>query len=115
MATDPLYQKAVTAFFAAVILCQMANVFISRTKKQSLFRTGLFSNKFLWLGLFVEVTFLGIIVYMPQTQAFFGTQPLSAFELLLGLPFAIFIFFFDEIRKLLLRKRVAMAEKYFAW
>jgi len=115
VSTDPLYRKAVTAFFAAVVVCQIANVFISRTRRQSLFRTGLFSNKFLWLGVFVEVVGLGIIVYLPQTQAFFGTQPLSGFELMLGLPFAIFIFFFDEIRKLLLRKKVAVAEKYFAW
>jgi len=88
---------------------------ISRTRRQSLFRTGLFSNKFLWLGVFVEVMGLGMIVYLPQTQAFFGTQPLNGFELMLGLPFAIFIFFFDEIRKLLLRKKVVIAEKYFAW
>jgi len=115
VATDPLYQKAVTAFFAAVVVCQIANVFISRTRRQSLFRTGLFSNKFLWLGVFVEVMGLGMIVYLPQTQAFFGTQPLNGFELMLGLPFAIFIFFFDEIRKLLLRKKVVIAEKYFAW
>ncbi len=115
VATDPLYQKAVTAFFAAIVVCQIANVFISRTRRQSLFRTGLFSNKFLWVGVLVEVMFLGIIVYLPQTQAFFGTQSLSGFELMLGLPFAIFIFFFDEIRKLLLRKRVAVAEKYFSW
>ncbi len=115
VSTDPLYQKAVTAFFAAIVVCQIANVFISRTRRQSLFRTGLFTNWFLWLGIVVEIGFLCIIIYLPQTQAFFGTQPLSAFELLLGLPFAIFIFFFDEIRKLLLRKKVAMAEKYFAW
>jgi len=112
---DPIYQKAVTAFFAAVIVCQIANVFVSRTRRQSLFRTGLFTNKFLWLGVLVEVVFLEIIVYLPQTHVFFGTQPLSGLELMLGLPFAIFIFFFDEIRKLLLRKKVAIAERYFAW
>jgi len=27
VATDPLYQKAVTAFFAAVVVCQIANVY----------------------------------------------------------------------------------------
>lgn len=112
---NPIYQKAVTAFFASIVLCQIANVMISRTRRRSLWEAGLFSNAFIWLGIIIELLLLALIVYLPQTQAFFGTQPLTLGELLLGLPFAFLIILFDELRKYLIRHNVSFAEKHLAW
>jgi len=113
--TNPLYLKAVTAFFAAVVFCQVGNVLARKTNRQSLFESGLFNNRLIWLGIAVELSLLSIIVYLPATHSFFGTQPLSFFELFIGLPFAILIILLEEIRKYFIRQKIAFVEKYLAW
>jgi len=111
----PLYLKAVTAFFASIVISQIGNVLARKTNRQSLFESGLFNNKLIWVGIIVELFILLLIVYLPQTHSFFGTQPLSLFELLLGVPFAILIILFEEIRKYFVRQKIPFVEKYLAW
>ncbi len=113
--SDPLCLKAVTAFFASIIICQIADVMICRTRRESVLKAGLFSNKFVLVGILSELILLSIIVYNPFTSKLFGTHPLTLLELSLSIPFALFIFFWDEIRKLLIRKDVKFVEKYLNW
>lgn len=112
---DPLYLKAVTGFFASIIICQIADVLICRTRRESVFKFGLFKNKVVLLGIFVELLLLGIIVYAPFANSFFGTAPLSLFELMLSVPFALLILVGDEYRKYLLRNGNKFVEKYLTW
>jgi sodium/potassium-transporting ATPase subunit alpha len=114
-ANDPLYLKAVTAFFAAVVVCQIANVLICRARREPLYKIGFFSNWLVWLGILVEMTLLLLIVYWPVLQPFLGTAPLTLGELLLGVPFALFMLVLDGLRKYLLRKKVHWVEKYGEW
>lgn len=113
--SDPLYLKAVTAFFASIIICQIADVMICRTRRESVFKAGLFSNKFVLVGILSELILLSIIIYNPFTHKIFGTHPLTLLEISLSIPFALFIFFGDEIRKLLIRRDVRFVEKYLNW
>lgn len=113
--SDPLYLNAVTAFFASIIICQIADVMICRTRRESVFKAGLFSNKFVLVGILSELILLSIIIYNPFTHKIFGTHPLTLLELSLSIPFALFIFFGDEIRKLLIRRDVRFVEKYLNW
>ena len=113
--TDPIYLKAITAFFASIIICQIADVMICRTRRESVFVKGLFANKLVMAGIASELILLSIIVYNPLTHKLFGTHPLTLFELSLSVPFALLIFFGDEIRKLLIRKNVKLVERYFSW
>jgi sodium/potassium-transporting ATPase subunit alpha len=113
--TDPLYMKAITAFFTSIIICQIADVMICRTRRESVFKAGIFSNRFVLGGIFSELMLLAIIVYNPFTHKIFGTHPLTLFELSLSIPFALFIFFGDEVRKLLIRRDVKFVEKYLSW
>jgi len=111
--SDPLYLRAVTAFFASIIICQIANVFIKRARRQSVFKAGI--NKTVLLGIASEIILLMIIVYLPYTHAFFGTHALTLSELFLGLPFALAIFFGDELRRFFIRKENKAVEKILAW
>jgi len=113
--SDPLYMKAVTGFFVSVVICQIADVMICRTRRESVFRKGLLSNRFVLIGILSELLLLANIVFNPLTHKIFGTHPLSPFELSLSIPFALWIFFGDEIRKLLIRKDVKLIERYFSW
>jgi len=112
---NPLYLRAVSAFFASIILCQIANVLICRTKKQSIFKHGLFTNHLVWLGILTELILLSIIIYSPFTREFFGTTALTLKELCLSLPFVFIIFFLSELRKWLIRKDNHFIKKYFEW
>lgn len=113
--TDPLYLKAVTAFFASIIMCQIADVLICRTRRESLFKKGLFKNRLILLGIFSELVLLAIIVYNPLTHKLFGTHTLTLFELSLSIPFALLIFFGDEVRKIFIRRNNMFVEKYLNW
>lgn len=112
---DPLYQTAVTAFFASIIICQVANVMICRTRRQSLFVMGAFSNRLVLLGIAAELLLLGLISYVPICNAFFGTAPLQPWQLLLSVPFALLIFAGDELRRGYLRKESSFVMKWLNW
>ena len=113
--TSALYMKAVTAFFVSIVVCQMANVMICRTRRESVFKKGLLSNRLVLLGIVAEVALLWIIVYNPVAQKVFGTYPLGVSELLLALPFAALILFGDEARKLLLRRGNLFIARRLSW
>lgn len=113
--TDPLYMKAITAFFASIVICQVANVLICRTRTRSVFEAGLFKNKVVLLGITAELFILANIIYNPYVNQFFGTHPLSLIELSIAVPFALLIFFGDELIKLLARKGNVFVQKYLSW
>ncbi|MFC2136268.1 cation-translocating P-type ATPase, partial [Bacteroidota bacterium] len=113
--TDPLYMKAVTAFFASIVICQIPDVLICRTRKQSFFKQGVFSNKLVWIGIASEIALLGVISYWPVANKVLGTVPLTMNEFLLPVPFAVAIFVFDEVRKYHRRQGNSFVEKYLSW
>ena len=104
-----LYKTAVTAFFAAVILCQVVNVLICSVHTQTIFTRRLFANQLIWLGIVFELSLVAALSYVPALQLIFGTAPLSGLESLLGLPFALLLLLADEIRRALLRREMRLA------
>jgi len=113
--TNLLYTQAITAFFSAVIICQIANVFASRTRFQSVFTMGLFSNRAILLGIATELLILVLIIWNPFANLIFNTSPLDLRYVLLSIPFAIVLLGIDELRKYLLRKNVSWATRFFKW
>ena len=107
--------QAITAFFSAVIICQIANVFASRTRFQSVFTMGLFSNRAILLGIAIELLILALIIWSPFANLIFNTSPLDLRYVLLSVPFAIFLLGIDELRKYLLRRKVRWAVRFLKW
>ena len=116
---NPLYMKAVAGFFASIVICQIADVLICRTRRQSIFNKGFWNsftgNRIVMFGIIVELLLLSIILYFPPAQAFFGTGPLTLFELSLSIPFALLILFADELRKVFVRNDNKFVKKYLTW
>lgn len=113
--TDTLYMQAITAFFAAVIVCQIANVFTSRTRRQSIFTTGLFSNRMVLLGIASELLILAFIVYNPLVNLIFNTAAISMKYVLIAVPFALLLLGVDEFRKYAIRKDSQFVTRFFKW
>jgi sodium/potassium-transporting ATPase subunit alpha len=103
--TDPLYQRATTICLTSIIICQVANVFVVRSPRMSIFTQGFFSNKKILVGIVFEIVVILCVVYLPPMQSVLGTQPLSAREWAFLLPFGALLFAAEEIRKLIARKR----------
>jgi len=112
---NPLYRTAVTAFFAAVVIGQVADVLICRTRRQSILSAGIFSNRLVWLGIAVELSIVLGLSYVPFLQTFFGTGPLTLFQLSLGIPFALVILFGDELRRWLIRRDNKFVLRWLTW
>ena len=110
-----LYKTAVTAFFAAVVVCQVANVLICCTQRQSILSMGIFSNWLVWLGILTELGLVAAVSHVHVLQPFFGTAPLGWFELSLGLPFALTIIVGDELRRWLVRRGNRFVLRWLTW
>jgi len=93
-----------TMVFTVLCLTQLGHVLAIRSEKQSLFRQGLFSNKYL-LGA-VGLTFLlqMATVYVPFLNPIFKTAPLSGGELLVTVGLSAVVFVAVEIEKAVRRR-----------
>ncbi|MCK6552222.1 HAD-IC family P-type ATPase [Myxococcota bacterium] len=60
-----LYGEAIAAFFAAIVVCQVANVFVWRTTDESVFDRGLFTNRAIVAGVVVELALAALVVATP--------------------------------------------------
>lgn len=113
--SDPLYRTAITGFFASIIICQIADVIICRTRRQSLLTVGLFTNRLVLLGIGTELLLLALIAYAPAFNTFFGTAPLEAWQLSLSVPFALLILLGDELRRVFVRAGNRFVLRWLTW
>lgn len=101
---DPVYLQATTACLAAIVLAQMANVFVCRHPLLPAWRFPLLENRLLLAGLATEALLLLAIVYTPWGNRLFGTAPLAADVWLYALPFALGLGMAEEVRKAFVRR-----------
>ncbi len=102
---DPVYIKATAMSLAAIVFCQIGAVFNCRTEKQSVFESGIFSNKRVNLGIAVEVILITLLIYLPPLQKVFHTAPLNVSDWLFLCIWPPIILAVEEIRKFFLRKK----------
>ena len=104
---DPLYLQSTTACLSAIIVMQVANVFICRSDRESSFSFGLLSNPFILWGIAAEIGLIFLIDYTPWGNLIFGTASIPATVWLFVIPFAVGMLVLDEVRKGFIRKVVA--------
>jgi magnesium-transporting ATPase (P-type) len=88
-----------------VITTQIGNAYACRTERTSVFKIGLFSNKFLIVGIFVELALISLLIYVQPFQAIFEHGPLPWQYWLFILFYAPLLFFAEEGRKAIIRWR----------
>ncbi|MEG4961541.1 MULTISPECIES: cation-transporting P-type ATPase [unclassified Microcoleus] len=94
-----IYHQATTVTLAAIVACQVGNVFACRSERTSIFSLGFFSNRLIWLGIAVEWALILSIIYFPSLQKVFATAPLSPWQWSLLIFCPPLILMADEIRK----------------
>ncbi len=100
---DPLYLRATTACFSAIVVLQIVNVFLCRSATRSIFSTGILGNPLIWGGVIVEIALVALIGYTPLGNPILGTAPIGARAWLFILPFAAMMLAAEEVRKWILR------------
>jgi P-type Ca2+ transporter type 2C len=99
--------QATTIVFLGIVLMQVGNAFACRTERVSVFRIGLFGNRFLLWGIAFELAFAAALIYVPLLQRVFGTAAIGAeWWLVLG-AFVPGIFLAEEARKAVIRRRAS--------
>jgi magnesium-transporting ATPase (P-type) len=101
------YKEALTMTQAAIVAGQFANGFGCRTERESVFKVGLLSNRFLVIGELVGVAIMCAISYVPFLQNIFKTGPLTLADWGFLVVAAIVLFFAEEARKWFLRRKDA--------
>ncbi|XP_045496074.1 sodium/potassium-transporting ATPase subunit alpha-like isoform X2 [Colias croceus] len=97
------------AYFVAIVITQMTNGIICKTRFNSIFYVGM-KNKALNFGLVFELILACVVCYVPGVNTFFRAYPLRLKWWFLALPFSLLMFIFDEFRKYCIRR-----EKFSGW
>ena len=100
--------EARTAGFTVLVLAQLFNALNSRSERESAFR-GLFTNRLLWAAIALSFVLQVLVVHVPFLNDAFGTAPLSAGDWALCAAIASSVLWFDELKKLLVRRSGARA------
>ncbi len=94
-----------TMVFTTITLSQMAHVLAIRSGRESLFRSGLFTNMPLLGAVVLSFVLQLAVVYVPFLQDVFRTSALSAGDLLVSVGLSSIIFWAVELEKWLMRRR----------
>ena len=100
---DPLYLRATTACFSAIVVLQIVNVFLCRSATRSIFSTGILGNALIWGGVLLEFALLALITFTQIGNSILGTAPIGGRTWLFILPFAAAMLVAEEVRKWIVR------------
>lgn len=101
---DPLYLQATTLTFAAIVFAQIGNGLSCRSSRGSLWNIGLWSNRYYWIGVAVEVAVLLALIFWAQLATVFGT---AAFDLIYWwgvVSVTLIVLIAEEVRKWVVRR-----------
>ncbi|XP_064444651.1 sodium/potassium-transporting ATPase subunit alpha-1 isoform X7 [Mirounga angustirostris] len=93
-----------TAFFVSIVVVQWADLVICKTRRNSVFQQGM-KNKILIFGLFEETALAAFLSYCPGMGVALRMYPLKPTWWFCAFPYSLLIFVYDEVRKLIIRRR----------
>jgi len=93
---------AQTAYFISIIVVQWADLLICKTRYLSIFTHGM-KNKFMNKAILFETILGAGLSYLPFAW-YIGTRPLRFVYWCAAIPFNFVIFFYDELRKTMIRR-----------
>uniref|UniRef100_A0A9L0IJN8 Sodium/potassium-transporting ATPase subunit alpha n=1 Tax=Equus asinus TaxID=9793 RepID=A0A9L0IJN8_EQUAS len=92
-----------TAFFVGIMIQQIADLIIRKTRRNSIFQQGLFRNKVIWVGIASQIIIALILSYGLGSVSALNFTMLRPQYWFVAVPHAILIWVYDEVRKLFIR------------
>jgi calcium-translocating P-type ATPase len=105
------YLQATTMTFVGMMAGQIGTAFAVRTRRESLWSIGVFSNRYLLLAIGGVVLFAALFIYLPPLQHLLATAALPARDLLFLLPYPFIVWGADELRRWILRRHTASGDR----
>ncbi len=96
-------QTAETMAFVTLSLCELFRAYTVRSERLSIFKLGVFSNKFMQYAVGLSILLLIVVVSVPFLQPIFNTHFPSLREWSVILSFALVPAVAEEITKMYLR------------
>jgi Ca2+-transporting ATPase len=99
-----------TVAFATLVTSELLRAYTARSERYSIFKTGVFSNKWMQYATGASFILLLVVIYVPFLQQVFGTVPLTINDWLIMLPFILLAPIAAELTKAFLRRRASKVE-----
>ena len=90
-------------FFFSIVMVQWVTLIVGRSKKKSLFRRS-FKNGVMSFSLIFETLLAMVLIYVPGLNSGLQMSMLSPIMWFAPIPFILFLFTYDEMRKAIMRK-----------
>jgi len=100
-------QTAETMAFVTLSLCELFRAYTVRSERASLFRLGVFSNRYMQYAVGLSIALLLLVCAVPFLQPIFNTHFLTLREWMLVAGLAIIPAIAEEFTKLFLRRKEA--------
>jgi len=97
-----LLMRAQSGYFLSIVITQMVDLIMCKTRRNSIFQQGM-GNWFVNFSFLFEIVLTGLLLYIPGTEKVFHTMPLRAMWYWPCLPLALFLWVYDELRRLFIR------------
>jgi Ca2+-transporting ATPase len=97
--------EARTQLLTAMILMELANAISARSLKYSVFKVGIFKNKFLWYAVLSSFGLQLLVLYTPSLQSLFGVTSPQLMDWFYAILFTAITFCSLEVGKYFASKR----------
>jgi Ca2+-transporting ATPase len=97
--------EARTQLFTALVLMELANAVNARSLKYTVFKVGVFKNKFLWFAILSSLGLQLMVLYIPALHDIFKVTYPQLFDWAVAIAFTLIVFFSIEIGKYVASRR----------
>jgi Ca2+-transporting ATPase len=97
--------EARTQLFTAIVLMELANAVNARSLKYTVFKVGVFKNKFLWLAILSSLGLQLMVLYTPALHSLFDVTYPEPFDWMVAIAFTLITFFSIEVGKYVANRR----------
>jgi Ca2+-transporting ATPase len=100
-------QTAETMAFVTLSLCELFRAYTVRSEKASLFRLGIFTNRYMQYAVGLSIALMLLVINVPFLQPIFNTHFMNPREWMVVVGLALIPAVSEELTKLFLRRREA--------
>ena len=101
----PQLTEARTQLLTAMIMMELANAISARSLKYSVFKVGVFKNRFLWYAILLSFGLQLLVLYTPGLSGLFDVNPPEPLDWAFAILFTIIVFGSLELGKYIASKR----------
>ncbi|MCX6074709.1 MAG: cation-transporting P-type ATPase [Campylobacterales bacterium] len=101
---DPLYLQATTLTFSAIVFAQIANGLSCRSTKDSLWKIGVWSNRYYVAGVGVQLGVLVTLIFFTPLSSVFGTASFDPIYWWAVVAVMVIVLVAEEMRKAWMRR-----------